>query len=1100
MRRFADSRGNRMRHATRPLASLALLLATTPALAAAADEGTRVLRYPDVSATHIAFVYAGDLYVVPRAGGTAARLTSHAGLELYPKFSPDGSQVAFSAEYSGTRQVHAMAADGGTPRQLTWYTDAGPMPPRGGTDYRVLDWTPDGKHVLVRANRTPWDERGGRPYLVPVDGGLETPLPMPETGGGSLSPDGTQYVYTPIDADWRGWKRYRGGRAPEVWIYDLAHDTSRQLTSWKGLDQNPAWVGDTIYYASDQDYTLNLYAIAPSGGEPRKLTQFDDFDVLWTSGGPDAVVFEQGGWIWRYDAGADAAVRVPIRVAADLPEALPRWRKVAAQVESFDLSPGGERALFGARGEIFSVPAKHGEPRNLSRTPAEREISVSWSPDGKSIAYLSDASGEYELYVRAQDGRGAGRRITTDGDVWRYPPVWSPDGRKLAFADKRVRLRYAELDSGRIVDVDHATYDDLTQYVWSPDSAWIAYTKTNATRLSSIWAYSLARGRTYQLTGDSASENNPAFDPEGRYLYFLSNRDFGTLTFSGYEFNYLYTDPTRIYAATLSAEGPALNRPEIDEVGAGGDDKDDDDKKPDAKDKPATLDFDPEGFDARVVALAPPAGNYQGLGAVADGVLFTAGNPQAGAQTLRHFALDGEKAEDVASGVTGYAVSWDGKKLLLRQGNEFSIVDAKPGQDPSKSRLALDRMELKVDPRVEWPQEYTDAWRILRDWFYDEGVHGGIERWNLIRVRYAALMPHVAHRADLDYVLHELAGEPNAGHVYVTGTTDPAPVERRPGGFLGAEFATDASGYFRFAKIFAGENWDPANRSPLTEPGVSVATGEFLISVDGVDARSVRNPYALLENKAERVVELQVNARPSAEGARTLRVKTIGSERSLLYLEWVDGRRALVDKLSGGRIGYVHVPNTAIDGNRELNQWLPAIAHKDALIIDDRYNGGGFIPDRMIELLARTPLNYWKRRGLEPQPTPGLSHQGPKAMLINGLSSSGGDAFPYYFRKLGLGPLIGTRTWGGLIGISGNPGLADGGAILAANFRFMDTDGNWAVENEGVSPDIEVIDRPELVAAGRDPSLETAVDYLLKELAKNPPRKPAPPPARSEFR
>ncbi len=1082
---------------THCLIGLVLLAVGSGATAAAPDAGTRLLRYPDVSRTHIAFAYAGDVYVVARDGGTATRLTSHAGLELYPKFSPDGAWIAFSAEYSGTRQVHVIPAAGGVPRQLTWYSDVGAMPPRGGTDYRVLDWTPDGKHVLVRANRTPWDERGGRPYLVPADGGLETPLPMPETGGGSLSPDGTQYVYTPIDADWRGWKRYRGGRAPEVWVYDLAASTSRQITNWRGLDQNPAWVGDRIYFASDRDYTLNLYAVAPAGGEPVQLTRFDDFDVLWTSGGPDAVVFEQGGWIWRYDAGAGEAVKVPIRVAADLPDALPRYRKVAAQIESFDLSPKGERALFGTRGEVFTVPAKHGEPRNLSRTPAEREISVSWSPDGRTIAYLSDASGEYELYVRAQDGSGTPRRITRDGDVWRYPPVWSPDGKKLAFADKRVRLRYEELDSGRVVEVDSATFDDLTQYVWSPDSAWIAYTKTDATRLSSIWAYSLASGKTFQLTGDQANESSPAFDPKGRYLYFLSNRDFGSLTFSGYEFNYVYTQPTRIYAATLAAEGPALNRPEIDEVGAAPDK--DDDEKDDAT-APAPLDFDPAGFDARVVALAPSAGDYQGLAANARGVFYTAGNPQAGPPTLRFFALDSDKAEDVASGVTGYALSADGGKLLLRQANEFAIVEAKPGQDPAKSRLALEHLELRIDPRVEWAQEFTDAWRILRDWFYDEGVHGGLERWNAIRDRYAALLPHVAHRADLDYVLHELAGEPSAGHVYVAASTDPSPVERRAGGFLGAEFATDASGYFRIAKIFAGENWDPANRSPLTEPGVMVRAGEYLIAVDGVDARAVRNPYALLESKAERVVELAVNARPSAQGARTLRVKTIASERNLRYLDWVASRRARVDELSGGRIGYVHVPNTAIDGNRELAQWLPAVAHKDALIVDDRYNGGGFIPDRMIELLARTPFNYWKRRGLEPQPTPALSHRGPKAMLINGLSSSGGDAFPYYFRKLGLGPLIGTRTWGGLIGISGNPSLADGGAILAANFRFLDTDGAWAVENEGVAPDIEVVDRPELIAAGRDPSLEAAVDYLLKELQKNPPRKPVAPPAPTEFR
>jgi tricorn protease len=455
----------------------------------------------------------------------------------------------------------------------------------------------------------------------------------------------------------------------------------------------------------------------------------------------------------------------------------------------------------------------------------------------------------------------------------------------------------------------------------------------------------------------------------------------------------------------------------------------------------------------------------------------------------------------VALGVTAYALSADGRKLLVRSGDDWSIVDAKPGQDLSKSRIDLSRLELRIDPRTEWNQMYVDAWRILRDWFYDPGLHGGIARWNTLRDRYAPLAAAVSSREDLNYVLHELAGEANAGHVYVErGPSADTSVTRRPGGLLGAEFAADPSGYFRISKVFAGENWDVANRSPLTEPGVDVAAGSFLIAVDGVDARSVENPWALFENRGGQVVELVVNTRPSADGARTVRVQTIDNEQNLRYLEWVAQRRAMVDRLSGGRIGYLHLPNTAQDGNRELAQWLAPLAHKDALIIDDRYNGGGFIPERMIEKLARTPLNYWKRRGLEPQPTPGISHTGPKAMLINGLSSSGGDALPYYFRKLGLGTLIGTRTWGGLIGISGNPSLVDGGSILAATFRFMGTDGRWAVENEGVAPDIEVVDRPDLVAAGRDPSLEKAVEVLLEELRRKPPQPVVAPPAPTEFR
>lgn len=1074
------------------LVSAALLAAA----AAAPEQGpSRVLRFPDICGDSVVFVQAGDIYRVNAAGGVAQRLTSHIGNELYPKFSPDCRSIAFSGEYDGTRQVYLIPAEGGLPRQLTWYTDVGTQPPRGGTDYRVLDFTPDGKNVLVRANRVPQDDRGGRPYLVPVDGGLETPLAVPETGGGMFSPDGKSLVYTPIDRDFRSWKRYRGGRAQDVWTYDLVNNTSKRLTDSPATDHQPMWIGDTIYFVSDRGHTLNLWAISPQGGEPRQLTKFEDFDVLWPSAGRDAIVFEQGGWIWRFDPATAQAKKLDIQVTGDQPQALPAWKKVAGQVESFDLSPHGERAVFGARGEIFSVPAKNGEVRNLSRTPTAREISVSWSPDGKSIAYLSDASGEYEIYIRAQDGSGEPRRLTRDGAIWRFAPVWSPDSRKLAFADKRQRLFVIDVDSGSQREVDTARFDELNEYTFSPDSNWLAYSKANGAGLSEIWLYSLAEGKPFAATESTSSAFNPTFDPQGRWLYFLSNRDYN-LTFSAFEQNYLYTNATRPYALTLAASGPALYPLKSDEAKPAAAPAEAKPGKDEKKDKPAapSLRVDRDGLFARTTAFKLAPGNYRSLQASGDALYFLSGNPrQQQPLELRRLALDADADKSVAVNIADYRLSAAGDQLLLRQGDRYAVVKADAGQDFNGGALNLDRMELWLDPRVEWKQEFTDAWRILRDWFYDPGVHGGIERWNTVRDRYAAWVPHLGSRADLDYVLHEIAGEANSGHVYVTSSPDVPKVERRAGGLLGAEFATDASGYFKFARIFAGDNANRDLRSPLTEVGVGVKSGDFLIAVDGVDARSVKNPYALLQGRGDQVVSLTVNSRASASGAREVRVRTLTSELQLRYTDWVASRRALVDKLSNGRVGYIHVPNTAVEGNRELNKGLLAYHDKEALIIDDRYNGGGFIPDRMIELLQRAPLNYWKRRGLEPQPTPLVSHDGPKAMLINGLSSSGGDAFPYYFRKLKLGTLIGTRTWGGLIGISGNPGLADGGSILAATFRFMSTEGEWKVENEGVAPDIEVIDRPELIAAGKDPSIEKAVEVLLGQLPASPrPRLQAP--------
>lgn len=1084
----------------RPVIQLIIALALAAPASGAAD--TRLLRFPDISGERIAFVHGGDVYTAFVQGGVAQRLTSHEGQELYPKFSPDGRWIAFSAEYSGTRQVWVMPSDGGTPRQLTFYSDVGPMPPRGGTDYRVLDWTPDGRHVLVRANRTPHGERDGMPMLVPFEGGMERPLGPPETGGGMLSADGNTYVYTPIDREFRTWKRHRGGRAQNVWTYDLANSTSRQLTDFVGTDHQPMWVDGRVYFVSDRDFTLNLFAMDMDGGNLGKVTDFSDFDVLWPSSDRKRVVFENGGYIWLHDPGSGDTRRLQIEVRGDRPHTLAGFRNVTKQIESFDIAPGGERAAFGARGEVFTAPAQHGEIRNISRSADAREISVAWSPDGKWISYLSDATGEYEIYVRPQDGSGEPRRITSDAGVWRFPPVWSPDSRKLAFADSANRLNYVEVESGRVRQVDSTRHTnnffrDLTQYVWSPDSRWLAYTKVNESYNSSIWVYSLRDGKAVQLTADATNEQSPAFDPEGRYLYFTSTRDWN-LSFSAYEFNYLYHDATRIFAATLAADGPALNRPRSDEVGTGGkkegEGKDKDkDKKP-AADKP--LKFDVEGFNKRVTALDVPAGNHVGLAANASGLFFvsTGGN---GAQ-LRYYDLEKRAAENVLSGVTGYSLSADGKKLLWRQQDKFGIADAKPGIEADKTALKLERLEMRVDPRREWQQIYVDGWRILRDWFWDPDHHG--QDWDAIRERYAPLVEHVAHRADLDYIFGELAGELNAGHIYVNSSDATPGVERRPGGMLGARIEAHESGYFRIAHIYPGENWHDYYRSPLTEAGVTAGAGDFILAVDGVSTQGVDNFYRLLENKGDRVVELKLNGRPEERGARVERVRTVTSEVSLRYLDWVTENRRRVHAMSGGRIGYIHVPNTAIEGNRELFKGMLAEARRDALIIDDRYNGGGFIPDRMIELLARTPLNYWVWRGFEPQPRPLLGHDGPKAMLINGLASSGGDALPYYFRKLGLGPLIGTRTWGGLIGISGNPGLADGGSIIPATFRFLDTDGNWAVENEGVAPDIEVVDRPEAIAAGRDPSLEKAVEVLLEALEQDPPRRIEAPPAPADFR
>ncbi|MGZ8868469.1 MAG: S41 family peptidase, partial [Thermoanaerobaculia bacterium] len=1031
---------------------------------------------------------------------------SDEGMEYFPKFSPDGRWIAFSGEYSGSRQVFVIPADGGRPKQLTYYNDVGSMPPRGGVDNRILDWTPDGKNILFLPHRLPWSDRMARPYVIPADGGMETPLAIPEAGGGMYSPDGTKMVYTPIEREFRTWKRYRGGRAQDVWTYDLVRNTAEQITNDPATDNQPLWIGDTIYFTSDrEDGKHNLWAYDTRSRQSRKVTNHMDYDVLWPSADRSQIVYESGGYLWRMDAAGGKSERVPVRVSGDFKNTLPRFENVKSNINWFTISPTGARALFAARGEIFTAPAKHGEIRNLTQTPGIREMDPVWSPDGRWVSYLSDKSGEgYEIYVRPADNEGAERQVTRGGKAWKFTPYWSPDSRMLAFADKDRTLHVVDVASGAVTAVDRDEYGDINHYRWSPDSRWVTYTKLNEAQFGSIFVYSVPEKKSYRLTSGMTDDLEPVFDPKGRYLYFRSARDFN-LTFSAWEFNYVYTDPTRIYVGILAADGPPLLLPQSDEEKAAAEkaasadtakaeEKKPEEKKPEEKksDAKVVVKIDPAGFENRVRTIPGSPGNYSNLDTLGSGVLYMAG-PE-GKRALKFYNIDDRKEETILEALRGYELSANREKLIAQLGSdEYTIVSAKPGQKPGDGTIALERMEMKIDPRAEWAQEFTDAWRILRDWFYDPKMHG--LDWNAMRERYGQLVPHIAHRDDLDYILGELGGELNAGHVYVESPSG-RNVKRVDNGLLGAEIVADPSGYFRIEKIFPGQNWDDRYRSPLTEAGVKVNKGDFILAVDGVSSKGVENFYRLLENKANRVVTLLVNSTPSTAGARQERVRPIAKENNVRYLDWVQSRREMVGRLSGGRIGYIHLPNTAREGNEELfRAFYPQIG-KEALIIDDRYNGGGFIPDRMIELIDRDVLNYIVRRNAKPTSTPGYAHVGPKAMLINGYSSSGGDALPYYFRKRGIGPLIGTRTWGGLIGISGNPSLMDGGRVTAPQFRFLDTEGVWMVEGVGVAPDIEVVDRPDLVAAGKDPSLEKAIEVLLEELKKNPVKRivvPAPP-------
>jgi tricorn protease len=1064
---------------------------------AAADAGlTRLLRFPDLHGDTVVFVYGGDLWRAQVSGGAARRLTSHPGLELFPKISPDGQWIAFSAEYTGTRQVWVMPIDGGTPRQLTYYSDVGPMPPRGGWDMWVMGWTKDGK-VLVRMNRTPWGQRMGRYFTVDPKGGLETPLPLPEGGSASLSPDETKLAYTPVDREFRTWKRTRGGRAQDVWIYDFAAKRSERITSDPGTDNFPMWAGETIYFTSDRERTLNLFAYDLKTKATRKLTAFDDFDVLWPSldRAGQQIVFMQGGWLWRLPLAGGKPERLAITAAADMVETVPRFVNVQDRIEGLALSPSGARALVAARGSLFTVPAKDGAIRNLTTARGVREHSPLWSPDGKTIAYLSDATGEHEVWVRPQDGAGEPRQVTRSGTVWRNHPVFSPDGKKLLYSDAARRLVLLDLASGGETELDRSATGDLSGYRFSPDGKWVVYEKGRPNQLSGIAACAVDACKPFFLGDGLSNDGEPTFSADGKHLFFLSTRDYKP-TFSSFEFNFVYPKAARVYVAALAAGTAPLFPPKSDEEKGQETAKDEKkgEKKDDAARKaaPEPTRIEPEGFTARTIALPGlKPDDYARLDATAEAVFYLRGADDGVA--LYRFDLKERKEEQVVAPAGGFDLSRDGRKVLVRSGRDLLLADAKPGLKAAESKLDLAGLRLKLDPRAEWQQLWQDGWRIARDYFYDPKMHGA--DWAGLKKRYDPLVAALACRADLDFLFGELLGELEAGHTYVDRGDEPR-VERVPGGMLGAELEAHPSGRYKLARIFAGENWDEAWRSPLTEPGVEVKEGEFLLAIDGAQLTTRDNPYRLLEGKANALVSLTVGPKPDPAGARTVTVKTIGSELNLRYLDWVKSRMALADKLSGGKVGYLHLPDTALDGNRMLQKLFYAQAGKAALIIDDRYNGGGFIPDTMIDVFGRRTLSWWARRDVTRFTSPGFAHDGPKAMLINAYSSSGGDALPYYFKKRGLGPLVGTRTWGGLIGLSGNPGLADGGALHIPTFRIYDEAGRWVVENEGVAPDHEVFDLPEARLEGRDPSLEKGIELLLRELEQRPqtePKAPAPP-------
>jgi len=1066
-------------------------------------EESRLMRFPDIYQDKIVFVYAGDLWLVPAEGGLARRLTSDRGMELFPKFSPDGKWIAFTGQYEGNTDVYLIPAEGGEPKRLTYRPGFENMSDRAGFDDMVLDWHPDGRRILFRSWRDSYNTWFEKPYLVSKEGGFPESLPLPEAGLTSFSPDGTKIAYNRTFRNFRTWKRYKGGLAQDIWIYDLKNNSIEKMTDWEGTDTSPMWFEDRIYFVSDRDSRANIYCYELSNKETRKITNHSDFDVKWPSLGPGAIVYENGGYLYVLDLKTEKTQKITVRIPDDKSGTLPEFITVKDHIWEFALSPDGKRALFAARGEIFTVPAEKGNTRNLSNTSGSREKNPIWSPDRTWIAYISDRSGEEELYLIPQDGNGEEQRITMDGHCFRFAPVWSPDSKMLLFADKDLKLYYLEIQNKKITMVDSTKNWEITDYDWSPDSKWVAYAKPAKNMFYSIFLFSLGDKKTYRVTEDFTNDFNPVFDPEGSYLYFLSDRDFNA-ELGHFEPSFTYNRMTRIYVVTLQADSLSPFAPQSDETESLEESwkRKEKEKKEREEIKEKIIEhvgLDIQGIEKRVVAVPTDPGNYYNLKAGKGKIFYMAfpsgtltGEKPGPQGELHLYDLKERKDQVLLSPVDGYDLSDDGEKLVYKSGEQYGIVNAQPGTYKiGDGVLKLDQMQMKLERKEEWKQIFNEAWRRERDFFYAPNLHG--VDWKLMRTRYGELLPFVAHRYDLNYIIGEMIGELCCSHTYVSGGDKPK-VGLVKTGLLGIDWEPDtASGFYRIKKIYPGQNWSENLRSPLTEPGVEVKEGEYILAVDNKILRYPAEPFSLFENTVGKTVILKVNSKPSLDGAREVTVKPIENEYGLRYRYWVDSNRRKVDEATNGRVGYIFIPDMGGGGLNEFAEsYFPQIK-KDGLIVDVRYNGGGFVSQMILERLRRVVAGMGCSRNGADYTYPEGALFGPMVCLINQYSASDGDFFPYYFREYGLGPLIGKRTWGGVVGIRGFPPLVDGGYVTAPEFAPFNLKGEWVMENHGVDPDIEIDNLPDQVILGHDPQLEKALEVIMKKLEEQPQKLPERP-------
>jgi len=1061
-------------------------------ITAVQGQEARLMRFPAVYNNQVVFTYAGDLYTVDISGGVARKLTTHVGYEMFPHFSPDGRTIAFTGQYDGNTEVFSIPAEGGTPKRLTFTAtlNRDDISDRMGPNNIVMAWTPDGEKIVYRSRKQSFNDFKGQLFMVPANGGMSEELPLSTGGFCSFSPDGKKLAFNRVFREFRTWKYYKGGMADDIWVFDFGTKEVTNITSNPSQDILPMWIGDEIFFLSDRDRTMNLFVYNTKTKNVEKVTNYTDYDIKFPSFDQNTIVFEKGGYLFAFDVKTRTTRKINITITDDQNYSRPSLVDASKRITNADLSPNGERVVFSARGDVYTLPSEKGITYNLTATSDVHEREATWSPDGKWIAYLSDKTGEYEVYIQPQDGNSPAVQITSGINSYIFGIEWSPDSKKILFSDRLGRLQYADIETKVVTLVTKGKYGLVNSYSWSPDSKWIAYSTSDANRFSVVYIYNIDSKTTNSVTNGWFSSYSPVFSNDGKYLLYVSDREFNPI-YSNTEWNHAYVDMSNIYMVMLAKDTPspfALENNEVKPETKTEQPKDKDsakkptktEEKPKVEVQPVKIDFD--GIENRTVELPGKAGRYYNIYCIDGKVYYNYSSSRDRQPVAMMYDLKKQKETELGESIR-FTISSNGKKMLVSKNRSYAVMDLPTGKINMEKTIDLSDMKVWVDYHKEWKQIFDESWRQMRDFFYVENMHG--VDWKAIHDKYAVLVPYVNHRNDLTYIIGEMIGELNVGHAYVNSGDKPEP-ERIKTGLLGAKLSKHSSGYFRVDKILEGANWSDALRSPLAEIGVNVKEGDYIISVDGVDLKNIPDIYSTLIYKADKTVALVVNSSPQANGGRRVLVKPIADESELYYYTWVQNNIRKVNEATNGEVGYIHIPDMGVAGLNEFVKYFYPQLTKKALIIDDRGNGGGNVSPMILERLSRVVYRMTMRRGFEqPSTIPSETHYGPKVVLIDRYSASDGDLFPYGFKKLGLGPLIGVRSWGGVVGISGSLPFIDGGDLRKPEFTSFSSDtGEWIIEGHGVDPDIEIDNDPYREYMGQDDQLNKAIEQI-KEMLKD---------------